>query len=109
MKDPNLAEKPELTKKESPPPPPASSRGVDDFRRQILESGQQDDSTPAPLDMGSMANLTEEEQMMRMMGFGGFETTQGKEVKGNNAGANRGAIAKTRKQNYRQYMNRQGG
>lgn len=40
-----------------------------------------------------------------MMGFGGFGTTKGKKVAGNNAGA----VHKEKKTEYRQYMNRQGG
>ncbi len=43
--------------------------------------------------------------MAAMMGFGGFGTTKGKKVLGNNAGATR----KESKTEYRQYMNRVGG
>ncbi|RSL50716.1 U4/U6.U5 tri-snRNP-associated protein 3-like protein [Fusarium duplospermum] len=43
--------------------------------------------------------------MQAMMGFGGFGTTKNKKVAGNNAGA----VAKEKKTEYRQYMNRQGG
>ncbi|KAI8625415.1 hypothetical protein F5Y19DRAFT_270213 [Xylariaceae sp. FL1651] len=43
--------------------------------------------------------------MQAMMGFGGFDTTKGKKVPGNNAGA----IYKAKKTEYRQYMNRVGG
>lgn len=43
--------------------------------------------------------------MQAMMGFGGFGTTKGKKVAGNNAGA----VHKEKKTEYRQYMNRQGG
>lgn len=85
------------------------SSGAHDFRRQILESGEKDEAEPAAMDPAAMADMTEEEMMARMMGFGGFDSTKGKEVSGNNKGAHAGAIAKTRKQTYRQYMNRQGG
>ncbi|KAK8035064.1 hypothetical protein PG993_010059 [Apiospora rasikravindrae] len=43
--------------------------------------------------------------MAAMMGFGGFGTTKGSQVKGNNAGA----VRKEKKTEYRQYMNRIGG
>lgn len=46
-----------------------------------------------------------EAQMMKMMGFGGFDSTKGKHVPGADAsGAN---VKKQPK--YRQYMNRRGG
>lgn len=46
-----------------------------------------------------------ETQMMKLMGFGGFETTKGKHVPGADmSGAN---VKKQPK--YRQYMNRRGG
>lgn len=47
-------------------------------------------------DMGDMA---------AMMGFGGFGSTKGKKVVGNNVGA----VRKEKKTEYRQYMNRVGG
>lgn len=43
--------------------------------------------------------------MAAMMGFGGFGSTKGKKVAGNNVGA----IRKEKKTEYRQYMNRVGG
>ena len=48
----------------------------------------------------------EEIEMMKLMGFGGFDSTKGKKVPGNdhNHGSN---IQNKRK--YRQYMNRRGG
>lgn len=47
----------------------------------------------------------DEQAMMAMMGFGGFGTTHGKEVRGNQEGA-----ADVHKQRtWRQYMNRRGG
>ena len=56
-----------------------------------------------------MSNLTEEEQMQRLMGFGGFDSSKGKEVSSNQSTAARGAHAKSKKREYRQYMNRRGG
>lgn len=43
--------------------------------------------------------------MQSLMGFGGFGTTKGKKIAGNNVGA----VRKEKKSEYRQYMNRQGG
>ncbi|PTB69524.1 DUF1777-domain-containing protein, partial [Trichoderma citrinoviride] len=44
-------------------------------------------------------------KMQALMGFGGFGTTKGKKIAGNNVGA----VRKEKKSEYRQYMNRQGG
>jgi len=44
-------------------------------------------------------------QMMKMMGFSGFDSTKGKQVKGNDVGD----VHKVSKRKYRQYMNRKGG
>lgn len=55
---------------------------------------------------GDEEELDEDEAAMQaMLGFGGFGTTKGKKVAGNNAGA----INKEKKTEYRQYMNRPGG
>ncbi|ODA79894.1 hypothetical protein RJ55_05491 [Drechmeria coniospora] len=43
--------------------------------------------------------------MQAMMGFGGFSSTKGKMVAGNDSGT----VRKEKKSEYRQYMNRQGG
>lgn len=43
--------------------------------------------------------------MAAMMGFGGFGSTKGQKVRGNNVGA----VSKEKKTEYRQYMNRVGG
>ncbi|KAI1288008.1 U4/U6.U5 small nuclear ribonucleoprotein 27 kDa protein [Halotydeus destructor] len=47
----------------------------------------------------------EEADMMRLMGFGSFDTTKGKKVLGNDVSA----VHVTQKRKYRQYMNRKGG
>lgn len=53
-----------------------------------------------------MKNKTPDEQeMMKLMGFCGFDTTKGKKVE-NNA---QGAVHVILKRKYRQYMNRKGG
>ncbi|KAI8076554.1 uncharacterized protein B0P05DRAFT_472212, partial [Gilbertella persicaria] len=49
--------------------------------------------------------MDEETKMMRLMGFGGFDTTKNKKVPGTDVSG-----AKIRKPlKYRQYMNRRGG
>ena len=50
----------------------------------------------------------EEEQMMAMMGFGGFGSTKGKEIPDNKFGPSKGACDKKFHRKYRQYMNRVG-
>ncbi|KAI9345529.1 U4/U6.U5 small nuclear ribonucleoprotein 27 kDa protein, partial [Obelidium mucronatum] len=49
--------------------------------------------------------LTEEQIMQKMLGFGGFETTKNKKV----AGTDVSAVNIEKKRTYRQYMNRRGG
>ncbi|KAJ2992758.1 hypothetical protein HDV02_002870 [Globomyces sp. JEL0801] len=53
----------------------------------------------------AMEDLDEEEQMKRLMGFGGFDTTKNKHV----PGADVSATAATKKRNYKQFMNRHRG
>ncbi|XP_030058371.1 U4/U6.U5 small nuclear ribonucleoprotein 27 kDa protein [Microcaecilia unicolor] len=54
-----------------------------------------------------MEGKTEEEiEMMKIMGFGSFDTTKGKKVEGS---VNAYAINVSQKRKYRQYMNRKGG
>jgi hypothetical protein len=53
-----------------------------------------------------VSELDEEQQMARLLGIGGFDTTKGKHVKDNSETAARGASAKTKQREYRQYMNR---
>lgn len=47
----------------------------------------------------------DEAAMQAMMGFGGFGSTKGKKIAGNDVGG----VRKEKKTEYRQYMNRQGG
>jgi len=54
-------------------------------------------------------HLSEEDQMKALLGFGGFDTTKGKQVDDNVKGAASGAVRKDTKREYRQYMNRRGG
>ncbi len=48
----------------------------------------------------------EEIEMMKIMGFGNFETTKGKPIEGNDTNY---GTAIVNKRKYRQYMNRKGG
>lgn len=77
-----------------PPPPPAAGGGkaVD---------------VPPPPPPPASEDEDEESAMMRMMGFGGFGTTQGKHVE--DEFANASAVQKKTKRQARQYMNRVGG
>lgn len=54
-------------------------------------------------------DLDDDEQMMRLMGFGGFDSTKGKQVEDNQLTAAKGIAAASGKRVYRQYMNRKGG
>ena len=62
---------------------------------------------PIILDPKNLEGKTEEEiEMMKVMGFAGFETTKGKHVEG---ACNASAANIQQKRRYRQYMNRKGG
>jgi len=56
-------------------------------------------------DQDLIGKSEEEIDMMRVMGFGSFDTTKNKKVDGNNTGAVHVLV----KRKYRQYMNRKGG
>lgn len=62
-----------------------------------------------PMDEDEADDLVVEDEgldaMQAMLGFGGFGTTKGQKVLGNNVGA----VRKEKKTEYRQYMNRVGG
>ena len=49
--------------------------------------------------------IQEEQDMMKIMGFTGFNTTKNKKVANND----NSAVHMTSKRKYRQYMNRKGG
>ena len=78
-----------------------------DYYREEGEEGYRDEDEDddddvevvAADDDGSLA------AMQAMMGFGGFGSTKGTRVAGNNVGA----VRKEKKTEYRQYMNRVGG
>eukprot|EP00941_MAST-03F_sp_MAST-3F-sp1_P000273 g273.t1 len=61
------------------------------------------------IDRRSLDELTEEEKMMRLMGFSSLSSTKGKKVSSNHTTDAKGAVAVSQKRKYRQYMNRSGG
>lgn len=66
--------------------------------RRDEEDGDEEDDVEVEVDDDTAA-------MQAMMGFGGFGTTKGQKIAGNNVGG----VRKEKKTEYRQYMNRQGG
>lgn len=62
-------------------------------------------SRPEITDKDLEGKTEEEQEMMKLMGFGNFDTTKGKHVKGNDVSA----VNVLQKRKYRQYMNRKGG
>ncbi|XP_077550936.1 uncharacterized protein LOC144164312 isoform X1 [Haemaphysalis longicornis] len=59
-----------------------------------------------PITAKDLEGKTEEEkEMMKLMGFGSFDSSKGKHIAGNNVGA----VHVIHKRKYRQYMNRKGG
>lgn len=61
-----------------------------------------------PSKVALLAAIKQEQQMMKLMGFAGFDTTKGKGVEDNKRGPAKGAISKHKEREYRQYMNRRG-
>ncbi|XP_029016799.1 U4/U6.U5 small nuclear ribonucleoprotein 27 kDa protein [Betta splendens] len=75
----------------------------DDDRKDVKEKT----SKPIQISAEDMQGKTEEEiEMMKLMGFGSFDTTKGKKTTGS---VNAYAVNVTMKRKYRQYMNRKGG
>ena len=69
--------------------------------------GSKAGAEPILLDPAAYEGKTEDEiEMMKTMGFSGFNTTKGKHVDG---ACNAHAINIQQKRRYRQYMNRKGG
>jgi U4/U6.U5 tri-snRNP-associated protein 3 len=75
--------------------------------RELLEAINE--GAPKDLDSADLEGKTEDEQMMMLMGFGGFGSTKGQKVEDNHTGAAKGATASKKERKYRQYMNRKGG
>lgn len=94
----------------------ARGRGREDSYHDEGEDGRERDDPPRrsredgaaePMDEDDDLAMEEDgmDDMAAMMGFGGFGSTKGKKVVGNNVGA----VRKEKKTEYRQYMNRVGG
>ncbi|RYP05557.1 hypothetical protein DL764_003734 [Monosporascus ibericus] len=83
--------------KDSPRPEERSGASVAEGNAMDVDDAEDDEDVEV-VDDGLAA-------MQAMMGFGGFGTTKGAHVPGNNAGA----VRKEKKTEYRQYMNRVGG
>lgn len=78
-------------------------------RRRGADGRRDDDEDAEPMDQDEEEIDVEDggmdDDMAAMMGFGGFGSTKGKKIVGNNVGA----VRKEKKTEYRQYMNRVGG
>lgn len=68
-------------------------------------SGSAGGDRPVVTEADLAGKSPEEQEMMKAMGFCGFDTTKGKKVDGNDAGE----VHVILKRKYRQYMNRKGG
>ncbi|KAI0869183.1 hypothetical protein GGS24DRAFT_173618 [Hypoxylon argillaceum] len=75
--------------------------------RQEKKPNREKDSEDDAMDEDDDLAVEDDEMsaMQAMMGFGGFGSTKGQKVAGNNAGS----VYKAKKTEYRQYMNRVGG
>ncbi|XP_026473872.1 U4/U6.U5 small nuclear ribonucleoprotein 27 kDa protein-like [Ctenocephalides felis] len=78
----------------------SESRSTRD-RKSHVQVGDRPRITEADLE----GKTPDEQEMMKTMGFCGFDTTKGKKVQGNNVGD----VHVILKRKYRQYMNRKGG
>ncbi|KAK7750608.1 hypothetical protein SLS62_007455 [Diatrype stigma] len=83
---------------DSPKPEGRNRAASQDHAMDVDDDGDREDDDVEVVDDGMAA-------MQAMMGFGGFGTTKGTHIVGNNAGA----VRKEKKTEYRQYMNRVGG
>ncbi|KAM8759672.1 U4/U6.U5 small nuclear ribonucleoprotein 27 kDa protein [Acanthopagrus latus] len=76
-------------------------------RRDDDRKDSKDKAKPIQISEEDMQGKTEEEiEMMKLMGFGSFDSTKGRKADG---AANAHAVNVTMKRKYRQYMNRKGG
>jgi len=76
----------------------------------VIEDDDDDDDVivlDGPSTEDDPDHMPSEDDLMKIMGFGNFDTTKGKPVAGNNAGTAAAQVMHKRK--YRQYMNRKGG
>lgn len=78
-----------------------------DRREDDRKEAKEKPAKPIQISAEDMKDKTEEEiEMMKLMGFGSFDTTKGKKTDGS---VNAYAVNVTMKRKYRQYMNRKGG
>ncbi|XP_015251784.1 PREDICTED: U4/U6.U5 small nuclear ribonucleoprotein 27 kDa protein [Cyprinodon variegatus] len=78
-----------------------------DRRDDERKEGKDKAGKPIQISAEDMEGKTEEEiEMMKLMGFGSFDSTKGKKTDGS---VNAYAVNVTMKRKYRQYMNRKGG
>ena len=75
-----------------------------------MEGGASDDEGEYDTETGPTQEqfeaLDEEQQMAQLLGFGDFSTTKGSKVEDNFSTSARGAMAKSKRRDYKQYMNR---
>jgi len=56
------------------------------------------------VDDEELEGLDEEEQMQKLLGFGGFDITKGKKIQDNHDSLAKGSAAKNKARKYRQYI-----
>ncbi|XP_075960744.1 U4/U6.U5 small nuclear ribonucleoprotein 27 kDa protein isoform X2 [Anarhichas minor] len=94
---------PHRRRSRSPPRRHRSSSSPSEERKDSKEKSVK----PITISAEDMEGKTEEEiEMMKLMGFGSFETSKGRKTDGS---VNAFAINVSMKRKYRQYMNRKGG
>ncbi|KAL3063445.1 hypothetical protein OYC64_003084 [Pagothenia borchgrevinki] len=88
--------------------PPRRHRSTSSERRdEDSKEPKEKAAKPILISEEDMAGKTEEEiEMMKLMGFGSFNSTKGKKTDGS---VNAFAVNTSMKRKYRQYMNRKGG
>ncbi|KAM8886537.1 U4/U6.U5 small nuclear ribonucleoprotein 27 kDa protein [Spinachia spinachia] len=98
---------PHRRRSRSPPRRHRSSSSHSDRRDDERKDSKEKTVKPIQISEEDMAGKTEEEiEMMKLMGFGSFETSKGRKTDGS---VNAFAINVSMKRKYRQYMNRKGG
>ncbi|XP_049434350.1 U4/U6.U5 small nuclear ribonucleoprotein 27 kDa protein [Epinephelus fuscoguttatus] len=87
--------------------PPRRHRSSSPSDRRDDERKEAKSTKPIQISAEDMQGKTEEEiEMMKLMGFGSFDSSKGRKTDGS---VNAYAVNVTMKRKYRQYMNRKGG
>lgn len=81
------------------------SRSKDRSKTSATQNQMRQKGRPVIPEVEMQGKTEDEKEMMRVMGFSGFDTTKGKKVPGNVPGD----VHVIFKRKYRQYMNRKGG